>query len=133
MNISSGIPKNKITKYLYIIIGMISFCLGIVGIFLPLLPTTPFLLLSAYLWAKSSKRLYHWLMTNKYFGKYLTEIRENKSIPIKTKIISLTIMWSSILYSTLVIIENHIVNGLLYLSTLFISYHIIKFPTLKKK
>ena len=62
--------------------------LGIIGIFLPLLPTTPFLLLAAACYARSSKRFYNWLLNNKWFGNYIKNYRERKGIPLQIKIIS---------------------------------------------
>ncbi|MDR2840025.1 MAG: YbaN family protein, partial [Paludibacter sp.] len=57
-------------KLLFIILGLISLALGIIGIFLPLLPTTPFLLLSAALFARGSQRLYNWLINHRVLGSY---------------------------------------------------------------
>ena len=73
-------------KTLYIVIGTISLALGILGIFLPLLPTTPFLLLTAALYFKGSFRLYNWLLNHRYFGPYIRNYRENKAIPLRAKI-----------------------------------------------
>ena len=80
-------------KTICIILGTISLGLGILGIFLPLLPTTPFLLLTAALYFKGSPRLYQWLLNHKYFGTYIRNFRENKAIPLRAKIISLLLMW----------------------------------------
>ena len=86
------ITKEKITikSITLISLGSISLALGVIGIFLPILPTTPFLLLTAWLYAKSSPTLYHWLLTNKYFGKYIRRYRQGLGIPLKTKIIDVT-------------------------------------------
>ena len=67
-------------KTLYIALGTLSLALGILGIFLPLLPTTPFLLLTAALYFKSSPRLYNWLLNHKHLGPYIRNFRENKAI-----------------------------------------------------
>ena len=86
-------------KTLYIVIGTISLALGILGIFLPLLPTTPFLLLTAALYFKGSSRLYNWLLNHRYFGPYIRNYRENKAIPLRAKIVSLVLMWGTMLDS----------------------------------
>ena len=75
-------------KALYILFGTLSLILGIIGIFLPLLPTTPFLLLTAALYVRSSPRLYNWLLHQKYLGNYIRNFRENKAIPLRAKIVS---------------------------------------------
>lgn len=72
-------------KTLYIALGTLSLALGILGIFLPLLPTTPFLLLTAALYFKSSPRLYNWLLNHKHLGPYIRNFRENKAIPLRAK------------------------------------------------
>ena len=85
-------------KTLYIALGTLSLALGILGIFLPLLPTTPFLLLTAALYFKSSPRLYNWLLNQKHLGPYIRNFRENKAIPLRAKIISISLMWITMLY-----------------------------------
>ena len=69
-------------KTLYIVLGSISLGLGILGIFLPLLHTTPFLLLTAALYFKGSPRLYNWLLNHRHFGPYISNFRENTTIPL---------------------------------------------------
>lgn len=78
-------------KIIYLLLGHIFLMLGILGAFLPVLPTTPFLLLSAFLYSKSSPRLHNWLMSHKYLGPPLTDWHERGVIGIKAKIIA-TIM-----------------------------------------
>ena len=73
-----------------IFIGSISLLLGILGIFLPLLPTTPFLLLSAAAWVKASPRLYQWLISHRLFGEYIRNFREYRAIPLRVKICSVS-------------------------------------------
>ena len=79
-------------KALYILFGTLSLILGIIGIFLPLLPTTPFLLLTAALYVRSSPRLYNWLLHQKYLGNYIRNFRENKAIPLRAKIVSVSLI-----------------------------------------
>ena len=84
-------------KTICIILGTLSLGLGILGIFLPLLPTTPFLLLTAALYFKGSPRLYQWLLNHKYFGTYIRNFREYKALPVRAKFISLLLMWGTML------------------------------------
>ena len=72
--------------------------LGVVGIFVPLLPTTPFLLLAAALWVRSSPRLYEWLLAHRCFGGYIRNFRENRAIPLRAKVVSIALMWGTMLY-----------------------------------
>jgi uncharacterized membrane protein YbaN (DUF454 family) len=103
-------------KLLFITLGLVSLGLGIVGIFLPLLPTTPFLLLSAYLFARSSQRWYHWLLNHHVFGAFIRSYREDKAIPLKMKIIALTLLWITMSFSIF-----WVLNGKLWLQLLLAS------------
>lgn len=78
-------------KIIYLLLGHIFLMLGILGAFLPVLPTTPFLLLSAFLYSKSSPRLHNWIMSHKYLGPPLKDWHERGVIGMKAKIIA-TIM-----------------------------------------
>ena len=119
-------------KTICIILGTISLGLGILGIFLPLLPTTPFLLLTAALDFKGSPRLYQWLLNHKYVGTYIRNFRENKAIPLRAKIISLLLMWGTMLYCIFFLIPLVWVKILLFLIAAGVTYHILSFKTLKK-
>ncbi|MDR0546085.1 MAG: YbaN family protein [Dysgonamonadaceae bacterium] len=86
-------------KYILIFCGFISLGLGILGIFLPLLPTTPFLLLSAFLFARSSQRLHVWLLNHRVFGQYIRDFLQEKAIPLRVKIYSISVLWITIICS----------------------------------
>ncbi|WP_308277971.1 YbaN family protein [Prevotella sp.] len=118
-------------KILYTIVGTTSLILGIIGIFLPLLPTTPFLLLTAAMYFRSSPRWYHWLIQQKYLGSYIRNFRENKAIPLRAKIISLVLMWGTMLYCIFFLIPFIWVKILLGLIAAGVTYHILSFKTLK--
>ena len=80
------------------IAGVLAVLLGVIGIFLPLLPTTPFLLLAAACFARSSPRMHHYLMTHRVFGPYLRNYHEGRGIPARAKVLALLMMWSSLAY-----------------------------------
>lgn len=91
-------------KYIYITTGSISLSLGILGIVTPGIPTTPFLLLTAYLYAKSSPRLYQKLIDHKVTGKYIKRV--NTGLSVKARIISIAIMWCMVCFTAFVIFGN---------------------------
>ena len=99
-------------KIFYTVTGTISLVLGIIGIFVPLLPTTPFLLLSAAFYFRGSPRLYRWLIQQKQLGPYIKNFREYRAIPLRAKIISLSLMDNTQLLhfpnSPLPLVENNI-------------------------
>ncbi len=72
---------------------------GILGAVLPLLPATPFLLLASACYVRGSTTLHNWLMSNRYLGPYITNIKDNRGMPIRAKIITITILWVSLLFS----------------------------------
>jgi len=84
---------------LFLVLGFLFLSLGFVGIFVPGLPTTPFLLLSAALFFRSSQRLYERLISSRLLGRYIVSFRKNQGMTLRAKLISLAIMWSMIAVS----------------------------------
>lgn len=72
-------------RIIYILLGFLCLALGIIGIFLPLLPTTPFLLCTLFFFTKSSQRLSHWFMQTKIYHKYLKSFNEQRALTAKSK------------------------------------------------
>ena len=89
-----------------IVLGTLFLALGAVGVFVPGLPTTPFLLLAAALYFRSSERLYSWLLNHRVFGKVIRNFRETRSISLHAKVISIGTMWAMILLSIFLFIGN---------------------------
>lgn len=118
-------------KYLLIAVGFLSLALGIVGIFVPLLPTTPFLLLSAALWVRSSPRLYAWLISHGRLGRYIRNFREHRAIPLRAKILSVALLWGSILYCVFAVVDGRLwAQAGLLLVAAGVTWHILSFATL---
>ena len=114
-------------------IGAIALVLGVMGIFLPMLPTTPFLLLSAAAWVKASPRLYTWLLNHRVLGEYIRNFREHRAIPLRVKIISVSLVWITIGYCIFAVVEEWWwAQVLMALLAIAISWHILSFKTLKK-
>ncbi len=86
---------NKTARILLVVAGTILVLLSILGIFLPILPTTPLLILAATLYARSSKRFYGWLTNNRFLGKYIKDYQEGKGIPLKAKITAIILIWDN--------------------------------------
>jgi uncharacterized membrane protein YbaN (DUF454 family) len=80
-------------KGIFIILGILCVAFGAIGVVTPVLPTTPFLLLAAFLFSRSSSVLNHCLLHNRVFGKYLSNYFENKPVPLSQKIISIAFLW----------------------------------------
>jgi len=112
--------------------GFLAVGLGVIGIFLPVLPTTPFLLLAAYLFARSSKRYYHWLLNNRWFGHYLCNYRAGQGIPRRVKLISISLLWISILISGW-LVSLLLVRIILLAVAVLVSWHILALRTTPKQ
>lgn len=117
-------------RILLVISGSIAVVLGVLGIFLPILPTTPFLLLAALCYARSSKRFYTWLLNNRWFGNYIRNYREKRAIPLKIKVSSITILWVTILVSAIFFVPFIWVKILLIFIATGVTIHIAKLHTL---
>jgi uncharacterized membrane protein YbaN (DUF454 family) len=83
----------------YTFVGILSLALGVLGIFLPLLPTTPFLLLAAFCFLRGSARMHAWLMSHRILGPYIRDFQSGRGIPLRSKCIALALMWPSLAYS----------------------------------
>ena len=112
-------------KVLLITAGTISTGIGVVGIFVPILPTTPFLLLAAACYIRSSERLYRWLLRNRIFGTYLTNYIQGKGMVWKAKLITLLLLWGSIGVSMWLGTQNTVVRLVLGLVAAGVTLHII--------
>jgi len=127
------IKTNKFFRYLLIIAGTIFLGFGIIGIFLPILPTTPFLLLSAACYARGSQKFYNWLINNKWFGNYIKNYREGRGVPLKFKIFTISLLWLTILGSIYFITNNFLIEIVLIMIAIGVTIHIVTIKTLKQK
>ena len=112
------------------IVGYLSVALGFAGAFLPLVPTTPLLLLALWCFSRSSPKMNAWLLGNRMFGRYLKDYEQGRGIPKVVKVSSVIILWSSILFTTIVFTEAWWLRALLLLMALLVSVHILNLKTL---
>ena len=118
-------------KILLTILGLISLGLGILGAFLPVLPTTPLLLLAAFLFLRSNRRLYDWLMNHPKMGPYITNFIKHKAIPLRVKVIAVSTLWLTLLYCAVFVAEHWVLRGFFILLAICITWHILSYKTLK--
>lgn len=119
-----------VRRYLMIGAGVAAVIVGSIGIVVPLLPTTPFLLLAAFLFSRSSEGFHRRLMENRFLGKYIYNYTERKGISLRDKIISLTTLWGGIAFSFMKM-SNIYGRGFLILVLCGVSYHLITIETLR--
>jgi hypothetical protein len=120
---------NNLKKYIFIILGSLFLILGIIGIFLPVLPTTPFLLLTSFFYLKSSKKLHNWLINHKVFGEYIYNYITYKGVKKKDKIKSLILLYLTLSISFYLVDIIH-VRIFLILVAIGVTIHILKLKTL---
>lgn len=118
-------------KSILALLGLLSLGLGILGIFLPVLPTTPLLLLAAALFLRSNKKLYDWLINHPKFGPYITNFMKHKAIPLKIKILSVSMLWITLLYCTIFVTDNILLRIMFISIAVAVTIHILSYRTLK--
>jgi len=121
---------DSVKKALLIIAGTIALALGLVGIVVPLLPTTPLLLLSAACYVRSSQTMYNQLMSNAVLGSYIRNYWEHRAITLKSKVGALCLLCAGIGYSTLFVVQLLWVKLLLLAIAIGVSLHILSLRTL---
>lgn len=123
---------NRTRRIIYIALGTFFLILGTIGIFIPLLPTTPFWLLTCWFYVRSSDRLYNRVMSNRYFGSYIRNFLVDKAIPLRSKIITISIMWLSTILTILLLSGFWWVKALLALISAGVTWHILSYPTKRR-
>ena len=126
------VDRNLLGKRVFFLVsGFVSLGLAILGIFLPVLPTTPFLLLSAYCFSRSSKKWHQWLLKHKHFGKIIRNYNERRGVSLRIKIFAISFLWITILFSVVVVVEPIVLDFLLITIATFVTIHIFKLQTLR--
>ncbi len=124
--------KNIWVRYLFIVLGIISLGLGALGVVLPVLPTTPFLLLAAALFIRGSEKYYNWLMNHRLFGPFISDYINHKSVPLTSKVIALIMLWTTILSTVIFFINALWLRILLLGIATAVSVHILQLKTKKR-
>ena len=97
---------SRVVRSLFLAAGLGCLALGLLGVFLPVLPTTPFLLLAAACFARASARFYNWLLNNPVFGPTILEWRRHRSIPWRTKLAAIVLMTLTLAVSIVFFVED---------------------------
>ncbi len=122
---------SRVKKIILTIIGLIFVALGLIGIFVPGLPTTIFMILAAYCFIRSSERLYNWVIENKIFGHRVKHFMETKTIPLRGKIHSISAMWIMVILSLIFLEVSVVVKIIIALAALIGTIVILSYQTAK--
>ncbi|MBQ3608403.1 MAG: DUF454 family protein [Bacteroidales bacterium] len=118
-------------RYILTLLGLISLGLGILGAFLPVLPTTPLLLLSAALFLRGNRRLYDWLMNHPKLGVYISNFMKHKAIPLRVKVVAVSMLWITLLYCAIWVAGHWAFRLFFILIAIGVTIHILSYKTLK--
>lgn len=120
----------RVLRYVLLAIGWLSVALGVIGIFLPVLPTTPFLLLAAASFARSSPRFYQWLVHHPHLGPWIRDYLDGNGIPLKGKVYAISLMWLSIGFSCY-LVPSIWARSFMLTSAVLVSTYILRQKTLR--
>ncbi|MBP9192005.1 MAG: YbaN family protein [Ignavibacteria bacterium] len=127
------INSNPVLRWILIISGFVLTGIGIAGMFLPLLPTTIFLLLAAWCFARSSEKFYKWLHNNRLFGKYLSDYSSGKGMTLRSKVFSISFLWLGLILSGIFATEVLFVRILLLFIGIGVTWHLLAIKTADHK
>ncbi len=123
------VHRSRVVRTLFGIAGTIALALGIAGVFLPVLPTTPFILLAAACYARASVRFYNALLNNPTFGPLVIEWRRHRSIPYRTKMFAIVLMSATLAVSTVFFVKNPYVQAGLALLGVALAVWMYRIPS----
>ena len=116
-------------KPLYLLLGLVSLAVGLVGIVLPLVPTTGPLLIAAFAFGRSSDRLHSWLMNHRRFGRFITDFQSGRGIPIGTKVLAIVAMTAAFTYSVGWVVPTAVAKGLVAAVGVWAILYVAHLPT----
>lgn len=119
-----------IGKWFLVSLGVLATTLGLIGVVVPLLPTTPFLLLAAVCFVRSSDRMYGWLTSNHLFGNFIRNYREQRGMSARAKLMALTLLWGVIGYTGLTAVDAAWLRALLAVVAVSVTIHLLRLKTL---
>lgn len=120
---------SSVAKYFYLISGFLLVLVGVIGIFLPLLPTTIFLILASMCFIKSSPRAHKWLQNHKILGSYIDNYQKKTGLSVKFKVVNIIVLWASISFSAFILTAELYIRLLLFAIAVGVTIHILMIKT----
>ena len=114
----------------WVVAGFVSLALGVIGIFVPVMPTTPFLLLASACFLRGSKRLHQWLLSHGRLGKYIRDFEAGRGIPARAKVVAIAMMWTSIAFAV-ELVGHPVAAGAMLLVAGAVTIYLLRLPTLR--
>ena len=122
----------SIRRSIFVVLGSLALGVGAIGFFVPLLPTTPFLLIAAACYMRGSERLYIWLMEHRWFGSFIRNYREHRAITVRARIVTLVLLWSVMVYTAFWIVAMLWVRLSLLAIAAAVSIHILRLKSVPR-
>jgi uncharacterized membrane protein YbaN (DUF454 family) len=123
---------DSMKRGVYIIVGSIALALGALGLFLPVLPTTPFVILAAACYYRGSERLHAWILESRWFGEMIRNYQAGRGVTLGTKIKAVGLMWLTITVSATVYVDSLIARVLMYAVAIGVTIYLVRLPMLKE-
>ena len=124
--------SGKMMRSIYIIVGTIALVIGAIGLFLPVIPTTPLVILAAACYYRGSNRLHNWILSSRWFGETVKNYQEGRGLTRDTKVRAISMMWAMILISAWFFVSNLFVRVAIICVAIGVTVYLIKLPTLEK-
>jgi uncharacterized membrane protein YbaN (DUF454 family) len=124
--------SGKIMRGVYIIVGTIALVIGAIGLFLPVIPTTPLIILAAACYYRGSERLHAWILSNKWFGETIKNYQAGRGLTRDTKVKAISMMWAMILISTWFFVSNLFVRVVMIGVAIGVTVYLVRLPTLER-
>lgn len=119
-------------KYMYISAGTLFLVIGSIGIFVPILPTTPFLILTTACYMKGSKKMYYLIINNRIFGNFIKNYYERNGISVQAKIFSISFLWLTISFSIFFILNDIWIKSILFIIAITVTIHVLSIKKRRK-
>jgi uncharacterized membrane protein YbaN (DUF454 family) len=129
----SGVIASMSKRLVYVVVGTVSLALGLLGVVLPVIPTTPFILFSAWCYYRGSKRFHDWLVNHRYLGKIVAEYSGDEGMRKESKIKAIAFTWAAVLLTAAFILESSAMRALIILIGCIGTFVILRLRTREEK
>jgi uncharacterized membrane protein YbaN (DUF454 family) len=124
--------SGKVMRSVYIIVGTIALVIGAIGLFLPVIPTTPLVILAAACYYRGSERLHAWILSSRWFGETIKNYQEGRGLTRDTKARAIFLMWMTIIISAWFFVNNLFVRVAMIGVAIGVTVYLVRLPTLEK-
>ena len=124
--------SGKMMRGVYIVVGTIALVIGAIGLFLPVIPTTPLVILAAACYYRGSDRLHNWILSSGWFGETVKNYQEGRGLTRHTKVKAISMMWAMIFISAWFFVSNLFVRVAIICVAIGVTVYLVRLPTLEK-